>query len=105
MKYWPVYPRKPFTDLEAARAWVASFVTWYNETHLHSAIGFVTPADRHAGRAGAILERRRRVYEEARRRNPARWSGDVRTWASPEVVVLNPAKDPQTQAKNQAIAA
>jgi putative transposase len=51
------------------------------------------------------IERRRRVYEEARRRNPARWSGDVRTWASPEVVVLNPAKDPQTQAKNQAIAA
>jgi IS5 family transposase len=35
--------------LEEARAWVSAFVDWYNDEHLHSAIGYVTPSDRHAG--------------------------------------------------------
>src|SRR5690606_28795701 len=49
-KYWCEYPRKPFASLEEARAWAAKFVAWYNHHHLHSGIGFVTPAARHAGR-------------------------------------------------------
>ncbi|WP_169465840.1 hypothetical protein [Massilia polaris] len=31
------------------RKWVGTFVRWYNEEHRHSAIKFVTPAQRHAG--------------------------------------------------------
>ena len=44
LKYRPAYPKGPFADLEAARRWVADFVDWYNHSHLHSAIRFVTPA-------------------------------------------------------------
>jgi transposase InsO family protein len=89
-KYWVEYPRKPFASLEEARKWVAKFVDWYNNRHLHSGIGFVRPADRHAGRDTTILVRRRAVYERARRRHPERWAGSTRAWDAPRLVRLNP---------------
>jgi hypothetical protein len=46
LKYRPEYPPGAFASLDAARAWVARFVGWYNEVHLHSAIGFVFPRRR-----------------------------------------------------------
>ena len=93
LKYCPAYPRQPFPDRLAARAWVEAFVRWYNTQHLHSAIRFVTPDDRHAGRDTALLRARRAVYLRARNRTPARWSGDVRTWDPINVVRLNPDRD------------
>ena len=89
LKYRPKYPRR-FESLEAARTWIAGFVDWYNNEHLHSGIKFVTPADKHAGLDVEILARRRELYEDARRRNPKRWSGDVRNWTPVSRVVLNP---------------
>lgn len=93
LKYRPDYPTQPFADLVAARAWVAAFVHWYNTRHLHSAIRFVTPDDRHAGRDTAILVARRAVYTRARRRTPARWSGALRNWDPITTVRLNPEHD------------
>jgi len=93
LKYCPAYPTLPFADLVAARTWVAAFVHWYNTQHLHSAIRFVTPADRHAGRDAALLLRRRAVYARARRRTPARWSGAIRDWTPIPTVRLNPGPD------------
>jgi putative transposase len=61
LKFRPGYPSKPFESLELARKWVADFVDWYNNEHLHSAIGHVTPADRHRRRDGAILAARKAV--------------------------------------------
>ena len=90
LKYRPSYPRGPFEDIEAARRWVAEFVEWYNDNHLHSAIRFVTPADRHAGRDEEILMRRKAVYDDARAKNPERWSGSTRNWTPAAEVVLNP---------------
>ena len=72
--------------------WVEGFVRWYNTEHLHSAIRFVTPEDRHAGRQEEILQQRQRVYERARRRNPRRWSGATRNWQPIKAVYLNPEK-------------
>jgi transposase InsO family protein len=93
MKFRPDYPSKPFASVEEARAWVAAFVAWYNTEHLHSAIRFVTPDDRHSGRDLLLLERRRQVYERARRRHPERWSGATRSWDHVETVRLNPQAD------------
>ena len=90
LKYRPAYPRRPFASIDQARAWVANFVAWYNTEHLHSAIGFVTPDDRHHGRDVALLEHRRRVYQQARRRHPERWARRPRTWNRIETVHLNP---------------
>ena len=90
LKYRPEYPTQPFADLAAARAWVRAFVRWYNTEHLHSAIRFVTPADRHAGRDHALLAARHLVYERARACRPERWSGATRNWNPINVVTLNP---------------
>jgi transposase InsO family protein len=93
LKYCPAYPRQPFADRAAARTWVDAFVRWYNTQHLHSAIRFVTPDDRHAGRDTALLLARRAVYLRARGRTPGRWSKDVRNWKPVNAVRLNPDRD------------
>ena len=93
LKYVPAYPRQPFADLAAARAWVSAFVAWYNTQHLHSAIRFVTPAERHAGGDTARLQARARVYDRAQQRTPLRWSGRTRDWTPIAAVHLNPDRD------------
>ncbi len=65
MKYSPVYPEKPFESMEAARTWVHAFVTWYNDTHRHSGIQYMTSSARHRGEDGAILARHKAIYEAA----------------------------------------
>lgn len=90
MKYRPGYPGRPFSSLAAAQTWVDGFVDWYNTEHLHSGIRFVTPDDRHFGREKAILANRRSLYEEARLKNPNRWSRSIRNWNPVETVYLNP---------------
>ena len=93
LKYRPEYPSGAFANIEAARSWVEDFVAWYNTEHLHSAINFVTPYDRHTGKDEAILAGRQEVYEAARKRNPQRWSGKTRNWERVEIVMLNPERE------------
>jgi hypothetical protein len=92
-KYRPEFPAQGFADLDAARAWAASFVHWYNVEHRHSGIRYVTPAQRHAGEDHAILAARHALYMQARDGNPARWSGPTRNWSQIGAVTLNPERD------------
>lgn len=92
LKYRPTYPQRPFDSLMAARQWVGGFVRWYNEEHRHSAIKFVTPAQRHEGLDGELLRKRAAVYEAAKAKRPERWSGDTRSWEPVTTVHLNPEK-------------
>ncbi len=97
LKYRPEYPLSPFGSLEQARDWVAGFVHWYNEEHLHSGIKFVTPAQRHAGEDNQILLNRHKVYQNAKEKNPQRWSGKTRNRNPIEEVLLNPEKSNSKQ--------
>ena len=90
LKYRPAYPLAPFENLAAARAWVMTLVQWYNHEHRHSAIRFVTPAQRHAGLDAALLTKRSDLYEVARAKNPLRWKRQTRNWRRVAVVHLNP---------------
>jgi putative transposase len=92
LKYRPEYPGKAFEGILSARHWVQGFVDWYNHEHLHSAINFVTPDQRHQGDDKAILDQRRRVYNLAKSAHPERWSGDIRKWEHIKAVHLNPEK-------------
>jgi putative transposase len=94
MKYCPEYPSSGFASVEQARAWVTRFVAWYNHQHQHSGIGYVTPADRHAGDDVAILAARRATYARARSRHPERWARHARPWRRPATVTLNPEVHP-----------
>lgn len=96
LKYVPVYPRLPFTGITSAHRWVARFVAWYNGTHRHSAIRYVTPDERHFGLEHEILARRHQLYERVRRSNPERWTGETRNWTPISTVVLNPEQAPSS---------
>jgi transposase InsO family protein len=58
-------------DVDEARRLVASYVTHYNTVRLHSAIGYLTPADKLAGLDEVIFAERDRKLEEARARRAA----------------------------------
>jgi transposase InsO family protein len=92
LKYRPEYPTRPFASEFDAQRWVGAFVHWYNTVHQHSEIRFVTPDDRHYGREAAKLNKRKEVYEQARQKNPGRWTRQTRNWAPIETVRLNPEK-------------
>ena len=76
LKVTTIRPKAPST-LEEARRVVAAFVAYYNQQRLHSAIGFVTPADMLAGRAEAIWTARDQKLEAARARRRAAWQQHV----------------------------
>src|SRR6201995_3764788 len=102
-KYRPEFPSKGFADLDAARQWTVRFVQWYNHEHRHSGIRYVTPAQRHAGQDRPLLDVRHAVYQEARDRNPQRWSGQTRNWTPIGVVTLNPERATLVQAATSQI--
>lgn len=55
-------------SLEDAQRLVTDYVRRYNQERLHSAIGYVTPADKLAGREALIFAERDRKLETARER-------------------------------------
>ncbi|WP_171013646.1 integrase core domain-containing protein [Chitinivorax sp. B] len=83
LKYRPQFPAEPFMDVVQARRWVAEFEAWYNDNHRHSAIGFVTPSQRHAGNDRTLLTQRHEVYTRARQANPTHCAGPNRRVTGP----------------------
>lgn len=73
VKYTAGYPAV-FKDSEHARWWFAAFVNWYNNEHRHSAIGYVTPYQRHSGSDMPLFEARNITLAKAFARNPLRWN-------------------------------
>jgi transposase InsO family protein len=66
-----IRPGVPLT-IEDARRLIGSYVEHYNTVRLHSAIGFVTPADMLAGRQNEIHAARDRKLEQARQQRQLR---------------------------------
>ena len=60
-----IRPHVPLS-VEEARQLVERFVDEYNHARLHSSIGYITPADKLAGRETAIFAGRDRKLAEAR---------------------------------------
>ncbi len=66
-----IRPGVPLTS-EDARRLIQRYVEHYNTVRLHSAIGFVTPADLLAGRRDEIHAERDRKLEQARQQRQLR---------------------------------
>ena len=64
----PATPESP----EQARRVISTFVDYYCNVRLHSALGYVTPADKLMGREAAIFAERDRRLEAARERRRKR---------------------------------
>lgn len=91
LKYHPSFPMTTkFETVLNARHWSEQFVQWYNHEHMHSALKFVTPYQRHTGEDKTIREKRHKVYTLAKKQAPQRWPGNTRNWSLPETVTLNP---------------
>jgi transposase InsO family protein len=100
LKYRPQMPVRPFETLQDARLWAIGLVDWYNHEHRHSAIKFVTPAQRHDGLDPQLLQKRAQVYAQARNENPQRWSKNTRNWSPVTEVHLNPNKPANKESKS-----
>ena len=100
-KYRSSYPTEGFESIDVAREWVKGFVEWYNNKHYHSGLNFITPNARHNGDADKIMEKRKRVYETARKAHPERWTKETRDWSLPDFVALNPTKETKEIALKQ----
>ncbi len=66
-----IRPKTPL-NLDDAKRLVADYVHDYNHRRLHSAIGYVVPADKLVGKAPEILANRERKLAEARKRRAER---------------------------------
>ncbi len=71
-KYQPQYPDR-FGSYEDAHGYCGRFFPWYNDEHLHSGIGFHTPADLHYGRAEEIRRQREITLNAAYIAHPERF--------------------------------
>ena len=70
IKHDCVRQKTPLT-LDEARRVVTEFVQHYNAVRLHSALGYVTPADKLAGREQTLFDARDRKLDQARERRAA----------------------------------
>ena len=68
-KYYPLWPDRPLDSLMEARLWAQKFVECYNKEHRHSAPRYVTPNERHEGRAITLLQARAALYTSAKAAN------------------------------------
>jgi putative transposase len=92
LKYRPDYPAR-FGCLQDARRWAKDFFAWYDYEHHHSALGLLTPADVHYGRAQAVIQQRQQVLQAAYQKNPERFvKGLPKPLQLPEAVWINPPK-------------
>ena len=90
-KYHPSLPPTGFADIHQARVWVQHFVKWYNNENYHSALRFVTPAQKHNGQDHSILARRKSLYEAKKAEQPKRWiQNKTRNWDPVKTTTLNP---------------
>ena len=93
-KYWPGYPYGGFANISDSRIWVEKFVNYYNSSHRHSSLKFVTPNECHQGTHIEILQSRHNIYQDARAKNPKRWfSSKLRDWSPTQGTWTTPPRD------------
>lgn len=87
-KYSPSIPHY-FDDLDAARAWAATFVPWYNTEHRHTSLEGHTPASVHDGTWIEIHHRRQAVMDALAAANPDRYRKPIQVKTPYAHVALN----------------
>lgn len=92
LKYRPDFPAR-FGSIEDARAHCQHFFQWYNQTHCHSGIGFMTPETVHYGHAHALFQQRADTLNVAFQAHPKRFKGQLpQPPKLPTAVWINPPK-------------
>jgi putative transposase len=101
LKYRPDFPGR-FGGLPHALGYCRDFFPWYNDEHRHEALGLLTPADVHFGRAPAVLAARQRVLDAAYAAHPERFVGRPPTAGeAPKEVWINKPSSPTAQSEEK----
>jgi putative transposase len=99
LKYHPSFPGS-FGSQQDALAFGRVFFPWYNEVHMHSGIGLMTPEQVHYGIFPQIMETRLGAVKQAFQANPIRWNsrepGLAKALQPREAVWINPPSLQQT---------
>ena len=101
MKYVPSYP-KMFKNIIDALNWMEKFIDWYNNIYRHSAIGYITPAQRRRGKDKLLFAKRNEVLKIARENHPERWEKKIKIWERKEKIYLNKENSDKIKQKNVA---
>lgn len=88
MKYVNDYPDR-FASIAEARAWMKTFVDWYNHEHYHSGVGWHTPASVHHGTAWHVRDARQQTLDAAWREHPERFRRRPTPPRLPDRVTIN----------------
>ena len=95
LKYRPDFPVR-FGCIEDARNHCQRFFQWYNQSHCHSGIAYMTPATVHFGLAASVYQARAKTLETAFLANPKRFKGKCPLPPSlPKAVWINPPTNVQ----------
>ena len=101
LKYRPDFPER-FGSIEDARAHCQQFFTWYNGTHCHSGIGYMTPESVHYGRAQAMFQQRADTLSAAFLAHPNRFKRNApQPPKLPTAAWINPPKQETALSKNR----
>jgi len=91
LKYHAAYPGR-FKTIDEARSWMGDFINWYNTTHRHSGLGYITPQQRRNGDDIELFARRNETLRKAFEQHPERFPrSGPKQWTSKRVVYLNPS--------------
>jgi putative transposase len=93
LKYCPEFPGT-FGSIQDARQFCHQFFTWYNNEHMHSSLGLLTPEQIHYCLDKEVIQKRADVLKTAFRKHPNRFKGKIpRPLPAPQEVWINPPKD------------
>jgi putative transposase len=101
LKYRPDFPQR-FGCIEDARTHCQAFFPWYNDSHRHSGIGYMTPAALHHGQAQTLFVQRAKTLDAAFAANPIRFKRNcpqppklpVAAWINPPKKETDLSKKP-----------
>ena len=107
LKYRPDFPAR-FGCIEDARSHCQAFFAWYNTTHRHSGIGYMTPYSVHHGQAQQLRAIRQGALDIAFLAAPSRFKGHrpqppalpTAAWINPPPSEISNPKSPQSYAVN-----
>ncbi len=88
IKRFRQYPGS-FDGLEEGRTYFTSYFPAYNNDHRHSGIQFISPAARHYGEEGKILNIRNKVIAEFHKSNSHRYSAKHKIFTPITEVTIN----------------
>ena len=99
-KHHPAFPER-FENIEQARAFMATFVHWYNHEHRHSGIAYLTPHQLHHGLGAQTIAARQTTLDTAFLAHPERFAKPPvhppvpsQTWINPpQLIHPNPPKE------------